>query len=419
MRSYTNKLGEKVIVSKEHLETAIKIKEALQKASNARRASMPQLVKLMEKEGFYDAEASENYRCMLKNYQKSVGKLNDGVKHADLVANKKLESIKELVGDIAYEKRQNQKYLREINKGKRELIDFAIITEEIAESLRNHDFEKLVFQNEGTPIVAEPSRAGNKALVACLSDLHVGGLVDIDINKFNYEIAIKRMQAYIDRILDECRKNGISDVYVVNLGDTIEHSNMRYNQGHETEFAFADQTTMASDLIIKFLECLSREVYVTYAGFAGNHDRITDKEKNIDGDHAVKIINNTIKTFIRGANSDRMTYVQAKDYSHSIGVNGRAFKFVHGDLDSYKDDNLLAKHTSLDGVDYDAIIMGHFHHYREMEVGYDKKIIMFGSLKGADKYGEKLRKISIASQGYLIVEPNGDYEVKQIKLHKI
>lgn len=419
MRSYTNKLGEKVIVSKAHLDTAIKIKEQLQKASNARRASMPQLVKLMEKEGFYDAEASENYRCMLKNYQKSVGKLTEGVKHADLVANKKLESIKELVGDLAYEKRQNQQFLREINKGKRELIDFATLTEEIAEALRVHNFEELQYEYEDYTTVREV-RAGQKAIIACLTDLHVGALVDTDVNKFNYEVATKRMEAYMNKIIRECEENDIKDVYVVNLGDTIEHASMRFSQGFDAEFVFADQITKASDLIIKFLMGLAgKKLHVTYAGFAGNHDRITDKEKNIDGDHAVKAINKVIETAITYSNSNYLTYVQANDYNHSVGVNGRAFKFVHGDLDSYKDDTLVAKHTSLDGVDYDAVIMGHFHHFREMEVGYDKRIIMFGSLKGADKYGEKLRKISIASQGYLIVDSNGDYEVKQVKLHTI
>jgi hypothetical protein len=77
------------------LQTAVEIKKELQKASPSRRASMKQLVAMMEQEGFHDAESSESYRCMLKSYQKDIGELPEAPKHADMVADNKLESIKE------------------------------------------------------------------------------------------------------------------------------------------------------------------------------------------------------------------------------------------------------------------------------------------------------------------------------------
>jgi hypothetical protein len=61
--------------------------------------------------------------------------------------------------------------------------------------------------------------------------------------------------------------------------------------------------------------------------------------------------------------------------------------------------------------------MGHFHHFREIEVGMDKRIIMFGSLKGADEYSEKIRRLSVASQGMIIVDADGEIDVKRVKLN--
>ena len=411
MRSYTNKDGQSVEVSQEHLDTAIKIKQELQKASPSRRANWNQLVRLMEIEGFYDSENSEAYRCMIKAYQKSVGQLPEATKHADMVADSKLESIKSLVGEISYEKRENQHYLREINKGKRELIDFALLVEEIGNAIREHDFSEFKLK-------AQPTHASSeKRMIVGLSDLHIGALVDTDINKYNFNIAVERLSRYASRIITEARDNNITDLYIMNLGDTIEHASMRFSQGFNAEFTFSEQIVKASDLIIKFLMFLAREGFnITYAGIAGNHDRVTDKDKNIHGDHAVKPINEIIKVFIKHAGIKNITFEEAKDYGHNVELNTRNFKFVHGDLDSLKDDNLVAKHSSLDGIDYDVVLMGHYHHFRDMEIGYDKRVVVFGSLKGADEFGEKIRKISVASQGLIIVDEHGDIEVKRVKL---
>lgn len=412
MRSYTNKDGERIEVSEEHLKTAVAIKIELQKSVQSGRANSKTLVKMMEVEGFYDAESSEPYRCMIKAYQKSIGELPEVAKYADMVADSKLKSIKELVGEIAYEKRDNQHYLRQINKGKRELIDFALITEEIGEAFRNHDWSE--FKIDVEPKI---SKSG-KQMVVALTDLHIGALVDTDINTYNFEVAKERLSRYAERIIAKAKYNDISDIHIVNLGDVIEHSNMRYGQAFHSEFTFSEQLVRASDVIIKFIIYLADEGFkISYAGFAGNHDRVNDKDKNIDGDHAQRPINYAIKTFIENAKIDNVTYVQAKDYSHTLHINGVNLKFVHGDLDSYKDENLVSKHSTLDNVPYDAVVMGHFHHFREMEVGIDKRIIMFGSLKGADEYSEKIRRLSVASQGMIIVSKDGEIDVKRVKLN--
>ncbi|MCY8549311.1 hypothetical protein MOD25_05240 [Bacillus haynesii] len=411
MRSYTNKAGELITVSEEHLITAVRIKKELQKASPSRRASWNQLVKLMEKEGFYDAENSESYRCMIKSYQKSIGELPDVQKHADMVTDNKLESIKELVGEISYEKRENQNVLREINKGKRELIDFSIVAEQIGNAFKNYDFSSLKIETSPLP-------SSGKKMIVGLSDLHIGALVDTNVNQYNFNIALERLSVYASKIIREANMNNITDLHVVNLGDVIEHSSMRFNQGYNVEFLFSDQIVRASDLIIKFLMFLAEKRFnVSYAGIAGNHDRIVDKEKNIDGDHVVKSINYSIKSFIQNTKTERITFNESDDYEYRLEINSRNIKFIHGDRDSLKDESLLAKHSAMDNIVYDMIVMGHYHSFRDIEVGLDKRIVTLGSLKGADDYSKnKLRKLSSPSQGIIIVDENGDVEIKRIKV---
>lgn len=410
MRFFTNKQGEKVTVSEEHLRKAVAIKKQLQNASPSRRCNWSLLIELMAKEGFPEAENSENYRCLVKAYQKEIGELPEVAKYADMVADSKLESIKELVGEIAYEKRENQHVLRELNKVKREVIDFTLTAELIGKAFKEYDFTSFKFDSKPIESVS------GKKMVVCLSDLHIGAVVDNEFNTYNYGVAKNRLQQYLHKVINECKIHNITDVFVMNLGDVLEHSTMRYSQAYNVEFPFSEQIVKASDIIIKFLVGLAEHVNVEYAGIAGNHDRITDKDKNIDGDHAVKAINYAIKTFIENSKIKRITYEQANDYSYSKQINGRNFKFVHGDLDSMKDENLIAKHSAIDGVSYDVVCMGHFHHFRDIEVGLDKRIVAFGTLKGADDYAVKIRKLSTPSQGIIIVDENGEIDVKRIAL---
>lgn len=415
MRSFTNRNGELIEVSQEHLDIAIKIKKELQNASPSRKCQWNKHKLMMEREGFFDSDTNESYRCLIKDVQKNKGLLPQATKYADMVSDGKLESIKELVGEVAYEKRENQHVLKELNKVKRDVIDFSLIAEQIGHAFKNHDFSSLKMKYS-PEVVADAFQIPKTKMIVGLSDLHIGALVESDINTFNYDIAIKRMKEYLEKIVTECKKNHITEVYVMNLGDSIENPYM-HNLMFSSEFSMSEQILKASDLIIKFLIGLSEHVSVKVAGIAGNHDRFNeDKKKSLDGDSAIKGINYAIQSFIENANIKKITYVQAKDYEHSIEMNGIHIKFVHGDLDSMNDNNLIAKHSSLDGVDYSLIIMGHYHHHRIIECGLEKFIVVFGSLKGADSYGAKNRKINSSSQGIVIIHEDGEIEIKRIKL---
>lgn len=411
MRSYTNRDGEKIVVDEAHLNAAVEIKKFLQDSSPSRKCSWKKLVKLMKKEGFDNAEPSESYRCMLKAYQKSIGELPEVTKHAEMVTDSKIGVLKDLVGEVYVEKEENKHVLRELNKLRREISRDVIVAEQIGEAFKNHIFELPKMQYR-----SRAKKAG-KELIVCLSDLHIGALVDNEHNFYNYEIAQRRLQDYLNEIIDTCVLNGVTKVHVVNVGDVIEHSTMRYGMAYNVEFTSSEQIVKAFDIIIQFLVGLAEHVDVEYAGFAGNHDRLdSDKNKNIDGDHVVRMVNASIQNFIKYSGIKEITYVQAKDYEHSLELNGVKFKFLHGDLDSLKDENLVAKHSVQDSVDYNHVIMGHFHHARSIEVGYNKSIITFGTLKGPDDYTVKIRKLAAPSQGMILVNTDGTIDVKKVTL---
>lgn len=410
MRKYTNRDGDTVNVSKEHLDTAVEIKIELQKLSPSRRCNWNRHMRMMEESGFHDSDKNESYRCLIKDYQKSIGELPEVAKHANMLADSKIEAIKSEVGNLAYRTRDAQNTFRSLNKLKRDVIDFTLIAEQIGESFRNHDFSKLNLKYKEL-------QKTDKKMVVCISDIHIGALVDSKFNKYNYKIAQERMEKYLSKIIYEIERNEISEVYIMNLGDSIENPYM-HNLSYTSEFTLSEQIVMASDIIIKFMVMVSEYANVKIAGIAGNHDRLNgDKNKSLDGDHAVRGINKAILSFIENSKSERIEYVQAEDYRHSFNINGVNIMAVHGDLDNKNDDNILSKHSTIDNRNYDVVIMGHYHTREFREVTGDKFIIVSGSLKGSDDYSvNKLRKSSSPSQTYLIIDEDGEMEIKWVTM---
>jgi predicted MPP superfamily phosphohydrolase len=409
MRSYTNKEGELITVSKEHLDIAIRIKQELQKASPSRKCAWRTHKQLMEREGFFDSDTNEQYRCMIKAYQKDIGELPEAPKYADMVADSKLESIKELVGEIAYEKRESQHVLRELNKVKRDVIDSTLIAEQIGRAFTAYDWSKVKFSYQ-------PITPSNKKMIVAISDLHIGAVVNTDVNTYNYEVALRRMNEYLNKVITEIKNNDISEVYLINLGDAVENPYM-HNLAFNCEFNASDQIVRATDIIIKAIVALKEHAHVTVAGIAGNHDRYEEnKNKSLDGDHVVRAINYSIQSFITNSKVERVTYEQADDYEHRVTLNGVNVKFLHGDLDGINDMNLIAKHSALDGIEYHLILMGHYHHHWIKEQGINKTVVGFGTLKGSDGYSKKIRRIVHPSQGIVIIDGEGNYEIKSFKL---
>lgn len=417
MHSYTNKEGDSIEVSQEHLDTAVKIKRELQMNSPSHRTNWAVHEKMMKKEGYFDSEASEAYRQMIKYYQSTTGTLESKSKQADLVADSKLESIKEAVGDMYYVKREVQMESLKLGRLKREITLYGVIAEQIHRAL----LDEL---NEVIPTFAYQDRlpVSEGKMVVMLSDWHIGAQVhNVKGNNYNYDIARQRVAKYLSRVKKIAHEEGITEINVVSLGDMTEHINMRkVNQAFEAEFPLAVQIVKAYELIRDFIVNLSEDFNVTYRGVGGNHDRMNgDKNDNIDGDSTAYIVNFMIKDFIENTKLDRITYVEVDsiNYSASFYLNDFHFKFVHGDNE--KGNKKLASHADLDDTSYNVLAMGHLHHFSVKEVGQDKYEVYVGSLMGANNYGVKGKFISNASQGIIVVNSLGEIDIKRVDLQNV
>lgn len=397
MARYINRRGESIEVSDSHVETAIELKLELQKESASGRTSWSRHKRMMAEEGFGDSDSNESYRQMVKQEQKKRDLLPEAPKYADMVSDKKLNSVRDAIGEMYIAKRGAQNANRELNKVKRKMTDEMWIYEDVKEHISSLDLSEL------KPEELNRLPETKNSILVSISDWHVG----LETDTFNYEVAKKRTMQYAEEIVKYSKMFNVSTVNVQNLGDTIEGTYMRNTQAFEVEFDYSTQVVKATELIYKFLNTLSEHLNVVYlGGIFGNHARITsNKFNNLVGDSSENIIDVNLESFIGMAENPRLRYDDMKQskLALSFEINGKSVKSVHGDSIP-KNGDRISKFISSDGVDYDILMHGHYHNYSVTEQNNDKLEISSGCLQGTTDYSKQLGYNTKPSQVIVVFE---------------
>lgn len=400
MRNYTNKEGESIIVSQEHLDTAVRIKRELQMESPSHKCSWKKHRDMMIQEGFEDSEASENYRLLIKNYQSSIGELPSVEKHADLVADSKLQSIKEAVGEMAFAKREVQLESQKLGKLKRDLTLYGVVTQQVT-NLFEDSFDYTLFQDVD---IIKINSDSNKILVP-FTDWHIG----LKTESFNYEIAKNKVEKYVQSIVQYCKQFNVNEIYLAGLGDLVENVYMRTTQSYDVEFTFSEQIVKASELVISMICSLQKHVVVNYLGIVmGNHDRMFIKGQTLENDSAMRIVDFCVTQFIETSKPINVKVCKEgfDGLSIKVNINGFNIKMVHGDKESKSGTDKVKKHISLDQVFYDMLIFGHFHNFGVTEENGGRICLNLGCLQGTTSYSKDLGYNTNASQGIVLITEN-------------
>ena len=410
--SYKNSDGETIPVSKEHLEVAVRIKEELQKASPSRRCSWFKHKQMMLEEGYEDSDVNENYRVLVKYYQKRKGTLPTAKQVADVHDKNTLQSIKNEIGNLNSAKLDMQDQGRKIRKLVRDTNKDMIFIEEVGDAIRGTQF----IECKNPVVLPDWESEKDTDMIVCLSDIHYGSHVDIAENYYDTDVARNLVLRYASKIIEQIKLNHVNRVDIVNLGDIVEHAYMRNQNLFDSEETLSEQVVHVTQIIIEFIQAIRNHVeLITYRAIAGNHDRLQgDKNSNLNADHAVRVSNAIIKMWIQTAGSD-LDFVETDDYFASIDRRGYHFAFVHGDRDNLNNKNTLAKLSELHDTHFDAVLGGHVHHWTMQEVGMNRYQATFGSIKGIDDYSMRLGAKSSRSQGFILIDNDG-FDIRKMSL---
>lgn len=401
MHSYTDHKGNKHFITDEELKTAVDIKLELQKSGNG-TCNWSKLCSMLKDQGA-DAKKCENFRTLVREFQRGLGKLPEGVKYASKLNSQQVESVRKEIGELNIAKRELQTLKSEFNKLKRYVTDTEISNSKIYK-LAQQNFHVNVEQHEHKDDL--DVSVSEYDLVVTLSDLHIGAVTDLPNSHYNSLIAYSYLMNYAKQINGIILEKRPKRVYITNLGDMIEGSFMRYNQQFDIDLTQSEQQAKAIEYVMDFISSIysftsNYGIELYYTGIAGNHDRSNgNKKDNISGDSFIVVLNAMVK--LASQKMDGFNFLEPDDNNRTkICVRNHWLKFVHGDLDNLNNQNVLSNLSQLDGLHYDAVLGGHKHSLMIKE--NNGLVVQTGSVVGNTNYSKDLAVSASRSQVVMLV----------------
>ena len=308
-----------------------------------------------------------------------------------------------------------RKERQEINKAKVLLRDERNeLNRRLREQARVEDHVSKLEQKLGEIGMAhfptvDVSSTGEREIIVCVSDLHIGACFDNKNGKYNSDIAYMRMAEYSGHVLRLAKLNSCGKCNVAILGDNISgliHEAMRISNRENV----IEQVKTCAELLTEFVYSLSgyfNEITVT--SVPGNHSRIMP---NKDADLVDERLDDIIPWYMRSTLQHIKNIKVAEPVSDGYNtyalmrVCGKDYVLVHGDDDSFTESGVSKLVMWLGFIPY-CVIAGHKHVPAMMEAG-GVVCIQSGSLTGAgDRFASAHRLKGQASQTILICGGDG------------
>ena len=308
------------------------------------------------------------------------------------------------------------------------------------------DVLKEGFGNTLVPEFEWYSKSNNKdniVPVLCISDTHIGSVVDPEninyMNEYNIEIAKKRIIGITDDFIDTYKNKmnyQYDGVVLILGGDIIE--NAMHGAEETNDVTVIDQVLIAFDILKEVIKQL-KEAFGKVAIFAvsGNHGRlIADKYVKLDHRYAnslEKILYHFLEYEFKNENNVQI-HTSPSDILY-FSINGLKFRLEHGDQITWTGNAIAGPFTSLErarlkksaidsavGNSFDLLIIGHFHQH----LVHDGKMIVMDSLVGYNSYAQSkalpyslpgCTTFSINSSGNLIFATNLVWRENVIKIN--
>lgn len=221
---------------------------------------------------------------------------------------------------------------------------------------------------------------GNNSMIVCLSDLHIGQTFSSFFGEFNSEIAKKRLEKYLNEVIDIGLKNDVKKVYVCMLGDNISNSLHKTIEVTNKENVI-DQLKLSIEYITSFCYELTKYFEnVFLASSSGNHSRLQAKDLAQHSERLDAFIAwDVCRVLEKHSNFHSLLHRTLDDGISDINIDGKTYLMVHGDFDNTTKDGYM-KLAAMCGFFPDYILCGHKHF---CSYSQESKFIQSGSLSGS------------------------------------
>lgn len=315
--------------------------------------------------------------------------------------------------DKYFEELKIQKH--ELQKEKQKLSDERtalrkILREDARGEVNLETLKRMIEENGRTtlpPIVCKNYNENDNTLFVCISDVHMGMTFNNDFGKYNSDIAVDRMNQYLEEILKLKELYKADNVYTCILGDVI-NGNIHITTQLESRENVIQQIQKVSELISSFVYELSKYFnLVEVNSVGGNHSRIGLKDNVLRDERLDDLVIWYMSAKL--SHLDNVVFCDDLNTDPTIAncfVCGKEYLAVHGNYDAYSESG-VSKLILMTRVIPEGIFYGHLHHN-----SYDNiagvKIIRSGSFCGCgDDYTTSKRIAGRPEQVVCVMNEDG------------
>lgn len=274
---------------------------------------------------------------------------------------------------------------------------------------RLDNFAKVDFTPHTTPVVD-----GDKSMIICLSDLHIGQCFSSYFGEYNSDIAKERLQKYLDEVLKIAKENKVKKAYCFLLGDNISNSLHKTIEVSNKENVI-DQLKLSIEYISSFCyELTNHFEHVYLASASGNHSRLQAKDLAQHSERLDAFIAwDVCRTLQYVDNFHSLLHRSIDDGIADVNIDGKTYLLIHGDYDTPTKTGYLNLSNTV-GFFPDYVCCGHKHF---CFFSQESKFIQSGSLASSgDDYCIEKRLSGKASQMVCVVDKTGVKSVHPVIL---
>ena len=272
----------------------------------------------------------------------------------------------------------------------------------------NSEIIKLLKRESLKTKLSKKKHNSEAAIVCQLADLHLNELVELESNKYDFDIASKRLQKYAYKVKEYVKFHKANKVLIAITGDLI-NSDRRLDEKLSMATNRAKATFLGVHLLKYFILDINEIAEVQVCCVTGNESRVNFELGFVDM-VASDNYDFTIFEMLRLLLPD-INFLRGDALELVVEINGKNMLVIHGHQLSKMDSNVVGKvisKYSAKGVIIDFIICGHLH-----ETIIRDNIARSASLVGSNAYSENaLNLAGTAAQNIYCFTDDGRHDVR-------
>ena len=248
---------------------------------------------------------------------------------------------------------------------------------------------------------------GKQAIIVQIADTHFNELVDLKHNKYDFEVASKRLQKFAHHIKEYATFYNVSEIFIAITGDLL-NSDRRLDEKLALSTNRAKATFLGVHLLKHFILDLNSIANVSIGCVSGNESRAY--ELGWVDIVATDNYDFTMFEILRMLLPD-INFITSGGLELVVEVNGHNCLLIHGhqlgNMNNDKVAKLISKYAR-NGIILDFMMCGHLH-----ETKITDMFARSSSLVGANAYSENALLLSSrAAQNIYIMKDNERHDIR-------